>query len=208
MKKGPENLNSKEEVKNTLDKKPETSPKPVKEVKKKAFITGHLLVGFINLVLIIVTFLILSNLSTKAADLKKIKNEELDALASLKVQPSDLEIKSNTEKIDKLNKLFPNESGLVNFVKEIEKLKTGGIIKGISFVSQEPVRDKTKYLGIPFVIEAEGSWEQIDASLGEIQKLPFLIRAVTVEVNVIDANLVNFKYGGFIYVDESLAKNR
>ena len=208
MKKGPENSNAKEEVKNTLDKKPETSPKPVKEVKKKAFITGHLLVGFINLVLIIVTFLILSNLSTKAADLKKIKNDELDAMASTKVQPSDLEIKSNTEKIDKLNALFPNESGLVNFVKEIEKLKTGGIIKGISFVSQEPVRDKTKYLGIPFVIEAEGSWEQIDASLSEIQKLPFLIRAVTVEVNVTEEKLVNLKYGGFIYVDESLAKNR
>ena len=115
---------------------------------------------------------------------------------------------TTAEKITRLQTIFPNDTGIVNFVKEIEKLKAGGIVRGISFVSQEAVRDKTKALGIPFVIELEGSWADIDATLTTIQKLPYLFRAVTVETNINEEGIVNYKYGGFLYVDESLAKSR
>jgi Tfp pilus assembly protein PilO len=179
---------------------------PVK--KKKTLIPASLFVVILNVVLVIVTFLILTMVPKKSDELKTIKNEQLDAKVSSNVQVSDLEIGSIAEEINKLNSIFPDDVGIVNFVKEIEKLKTGGIVKGISFVSQEPVRDKTKSLGTPFVIEMEGGWADIDTALTTIQKLPYLFRAISIEVKINEAGVVNFKYGGFLYVDENFAKSR
>jgi Tfp pilus assembly protein PilO len=180
---------------------------PVK--KKKKLISASLFVTILNVVLIILTFLVLTVVPKKSDELKTIKNEQLDAQLSSNVQVSDLEIGSIAEKVDKLNSIFPDDVGIVNFVKEIEKLKTGGIVKGISFVNQEAVMDKrTNSLGTPFVIEMEGAWADIDTSLNTIEKLPDLFRVVTIEAKVNEEGVVNFKYGGFLYVDETFAKSR
>jgi hypothetical protein len=186
----------------------EGSVNVIKKSPKKRFISGLLLVSLLNLILLISTIFLLVDLPKKAQDLKKIRNEKLDAMVSSKAETSDLELKSVVEKVDQIKAIFPNESGLVSFVKEIENLKTGGVVKGITFVSQEAVRDKTTSVGIPFIVEMEGKWEQIDSNLQSIQKLNFLQRPVNITINVIASGLVNFKYGGFIYVDESLAKSR
>jgi len=198
-----------EVAKNTMlneTMKPERAKK-ISKSKGKSF-PVFAFVGVLILALMTLTVIILSSLDSKAQELKKLRNEALDAQASSRVEKEDLDIKSIQENVEKINSLFPNETGLVNFVREIEKMKEGGVVKGISFVSQDAVRDKNKYLGIPFVIDMEGSWESIDLALQGIEKLPYLVRTITVEARVSEGGGVNFKYGGFIYVDESLAKNR
>ena len=176
--------------------------------KKKKLIPASLFVVILNVVLIILTFLISTLVPKRSDELKTIKNKELDAKASRNVQVSDLEIGSIAEKVDKLYSIFPDDVGIVNFVKEIEKLKAGGIVKGISFVSQEAVKDKTKSLGTPFIIEMEGTWADIDTVLTAIQKIQYLFRVVTIEAKINEEGVVNFKYGGFLYVDETFAKSR
>src|SRR4030042_4320954 len=142
--------------------------------KKKKLIPASLFVVILNVVLIILTFLILTVVPKKSDELKTIKNEQLNAKVSSNVQVSDLEIGSIDEKVNKLNSVFPDDVGIVNFVKEIEKLKVGGIVKGISFVSQEAVKDKTKSLGTPFIIEMEATWADMDRALTAIQKISYL----------------------------------
>jgi Tfp pilus assembly protein PilO len=200
----------KKDKKNTETKK-YVQPKALKKegvVKKKSSITALLFVTVLNVILLALTFFVLLNLPKKSDELKAIKNQELDVKKSSNVQTSDLDVAATSEKIARLESIFPDDTGIVNFVKEIEKLKGGGIVRGITFVSQEAVRDKTKSLGIPFIIELEGSWTDIDATLTTIQKLPYLFRAVTIEVNINDEGVVNFKYGGFLYVAEVLSKSR
>jgi hypothetical protein len=201
----------KEAQKNKAEKKEVQAKDVVKSprvVKKKNIFTAPLFVIAINIILLVLTFVILVNMPKKSDELKALKNQELDVIKSSGVQTSDLEVGTTAEKIVRLQSIFPDDTGIVNFVKEIEKLKDGGIVKGISFVSQEAVRDRTKALGIPFVIELEGSWADIDTTLTTIQKLPYLFRAITIETNINEEGIVNYKYGGFLYVDESLAKSR
>jgi hypothetical protein len=105
--------------------------------------------------------------------------------------------------------LFPDEAGLVNFVKEIERLKVEGVVRDFSFANENAVRDKTGVLGIPFILRLEGTWDQLNSDFMQLQKFPYLIRAVTVDVRIKDINtgIIDFMYGGFIYVDKSLEKN-
>ena len=45
-------------------------------------------------------------------------------------------------------------------------------------------------------------------AIQKIDDLPYLLRAVTIDAEPeLDSGLIIFKYGGFLYVDESLAKN-
>lgn len=200
-------VKSKKRVDKAEDK--DLKKKPAKKRGLRARLLSKVgLVAMANLVGIVFAVLAVGNLPDKAAEFKKLRNMSISAEARSKVEIADLEIKSNIEKSDRLIALFPDETGLVNFVKEIEKLKLEGIVKTFSFANQEAVRDKTTILGIPFVIELEGTWDQIDASLQSLQRLEFLYRAITVQIEPKEEeNLINFKYGGFIYVDESLGKD-
>ncbi len=202
---------TKPQVSAQVSLKPKLKPKPKKKRSKPKFFSNTILVGIVNVVILVLLILILGMLPKKATELKRLRNLSLSSKAKSNVEIADLEIKSNIEKSDELKILFPDESGLVSFVEEIEKLKATGVAKKFSFANEDAVRDKTKSLGIPFIVEFEGTWEQIDKDLQALQKLPFLLRVITIETRQTkgdeDTNLIRFMYGGFIYVDESLAKN-
>jgi hypothetical protein len=193
--------------------KPAGEAKTTKAAKSKkrrlSFRSSILVVTVINILVTLSLVFILSNLNTKAKELKKARSVSIGAEQKSKVEIADLEIQSTIEKSSYLFSLFPDESGLVNFIKEIEKLKTEGVVTEFSFASEDAVRDKTKVLGIPFVLRMEGSWEQINKDLKSLQEMPFLQRAITIstEVRGEEEKVIDFRYGGFIYVDESLKKD-
>jgi len=180
-----------------------------KKKKRPSFKTSVVIVIVINLLALGFLFYVLSNLKGEAINLKKLRSASIDAQEKSKVEVADLQIRSYIDKSDYLMSLFPDESGLIDFVKEIEKLKNEGVVKNFAFANEDAVRDKTKVLGIPFILRMEGTWEQIDSDLEKMQNMPFIVRAVTLDIKVKEeeTNLIDFRYGGFIYVDESLAKN-
>lgn len=192
--------------------KPEERNKKVivKKAKKKSnnFWVKDLLLAVINLSFIVAIVFLLGKLPIRAGELKALKNADFQVTARGNIDITELRIESSKEKAEKLFVLFPNESGLIDFVKEVDKLKEIGLITRFSFASEHAVRDKTGYFGIPLVIEFLGTWEQIDSATATIESLPYLIRIVNIDVKPQEeSNLILFKYGAFLYVDESLAKN-
>jgi Tfp pilus assembly protein PilO len=180
----------------------------VGKLKGRPFLSTVIAGGF-NFLGIAASVAILGNLSQKALELKKLRNAVAGAEKKKQVEVSDLQIPSVVEKSQALFSLFPNEPGLVDFVKEIEKLKNEGTITDFSFVNQEAVTDQTGTLGFPFVIKFSGPWEQVSEDLVKLQKLNYLVRAVNIDLKSSkdSADLVEFKYGGFIYVDQSFNQN-
>ena len=86
-----------------------------------------------------------------------------------------------------------------------------GVLVGFNFANKEAIKDVSGYYGIPIAIEFSGSWEGIVRDLERFEKLPYLMRPIKAEVNTIpdedNKNVINFKYGIFLYVDESFGKD-
>lgn len=195
--------------KGKIDQKPKKNKKVKIDEKDygKRLTTRAVVVLGINLVGIITLMIILGKLPAKAVELKGLKNSILTVEQSSEVNFADLELKSNKELAEKLLVLYPDEVGLINFVQEIEKLKKQGIVTNFSFANQTPVRDRTKYLGIPIAIEIKGNWHQISDVLVDLQELAYLFRPVSMSTQPDSENgLIKVRYGGFLYVDESLEK--
>lgn len=185
----------------------------VKSEKSGSAERGRKMKPWIILLVVNVTMLMISvyfilSLPKKASDLNKLRSNEQKVKESKNIDVSGLEYKPAKDNVDKLTGFYPDEGGVIKFIEMVDGLKEKGQIKNFSLVGQDAVKDKTGAYGIPFIVELEGSWTDINLSLQEVQKLPYLIRAINVEVNVIDENTVNLKYGGFLYVSDKLAKTR
>lgn len=185
--------------------------KKMTEIKKKGKPSSLLLkvaiLGIADLLCIMILIWLLTRLPEKAGELKNLRS--LQRKASVEnAAVIEKEIMLSQVKTDKLAALFPDEAGLINFVKEIDRLKSGGIATHFSFASNKVVKDKTGVLGLPLLIEFRGSWSEVDTALQKVQELPFLIRAVNVEVRQLpESEFINLRYGGVLYVDESFYKD-
>jgi Tfp pilus assembly protein PilO len=196
------NVNKDDKVTDEL--KPEIKKPAVKKAKVKSWI-ALILVNFIMLTL---SIFMLASLPKKAAELNKVRSDEEKVIESKKVDITGLEYKPTKDSVDKLLGYYPEELGLINFIETAEAIKGKGSIKNFYLVGENAVKDKTGAYGIPFIVEFEGSWETIGQSLQELQKLPYLIRAIDVKVETVDEKTISFKYGGFLYVSDKLAKTR
>lgn len=199
----------KESVADKADKKKVVSrPVSKKRKLKQTPWWKDIALGIVNLAFVVLLVVLLGKLSGKAVELKRAKGTDYGSVAKSTIEIAGLEIEGNRQKAEELKNLFPNEEGLLDFVREIDVFKEEGVISSFSFASEEYVRDRTGYFGIPFVTEFEGTREQIGEGLNRFQDLPFLFRAVSIETELQpEENLVKFRYGGFLYVDESLAED-
>lgn len=160
----------------------------------------------LNFVLFISTIILLRNISDKSVEIKRGR--------SLKVGASDIknkfllaDLESHKNQAEKLENLFPDDTKLINFVREIDLLKKEGVISSFSFASENVVNDRTGYPGLPVIIEFKGSLEKVDGAMRKIQNLPFIIRSVTVDLRRLPDNTIVLKYGSFLYVDEKFNQN-
>lgn len=167
-----------------------------------------IILGIINLVFVITLAFILGNLPQKTVQLKALKSQILKAQNTQGSRLLMLDIENNRQKSQFLDELLPDERGLINFVRDIDRIKTQGVIVSFSFGGKEPVVDKTGFLGIPIIITLRGSGDEIASALDQIQELPYLIRAVKIDSDYQESeDVINFKYGGFLYVDEEFGQN-
>lgn len=210
----------KEEVFTAGQPKATTSSETSQEVSEEllgnhaAFAPKDIILAVINIISVILIIILLVKLPQKAKEVKALRTENIKNESSVSFEFSDIE--EAKKRSQELERLFLDESGLVEFVKEIEKIKAGGgTVVQLNFGSQQPIRDKTGYAGIPVIIEMEGSWQAIGQDLQKIQSLPYLFRAVKIEAGSKSAigeevqatDIIEFKYGGFLYVDDKLAED-
>lgn len=189
--------------------KPKDSQKILKKRKfKPTPWWKDIVLGVINLGFIALLVIFSGRLPQRANELREARRENLKNIAKTGIEIAGLEIEYSRQKADKLNKLFPDEKGVIDFVREIDTLKEEGIISSFSFASENYVRDRTGYFGIPFVVGFDGTWSLIGEGLQRFQDLPFIFRAVSIETErQPEGNIVKLRYGGFLYVNESLAKD-
>ena len=186
----------------------EGEPTGGKKILKSLWLK-EVVLGVVNLGLVLSTIFLLGKLPTRASEFNKVRNASISESTKSEVEVAGLEIAASKEKADKLNSLFPDEAGLIGFVREIDRLKEEGLVTRFAFAREKAVKDKTGHFGIPVIIEFRGGWLEIGQGLTRLNETPYLLRAVTIEANRSgeDGNLIIFKYGGFLYVDETLAKN-
>ena len=178
--------------------------------EKRTFLTyKDIILGIVNLVSIVFFIIILVNFPEKSEELRDLRIKEIKNNITVGVEVSEIE--AARPKAEYLKKLFLDESGVVGFVNDIELQKReGGAISKVTFAGQNAVADRTGNFGIPIVIELIGSWQAIDEDLQKIDELPYLLRPVRVEIKYDDKDpqVVIYKYGVFLYVQESLGKTR
>ena len=168
-----------------------------------------LILAVVNIAFLAALTILLGKLPNKAAELSQLRSTYTIAAAKREVEIAEFEIEESRLKAEALKKYFPDQSGLANFAAELDALRGEGLISSFSFASEDAIRDQTGYYGVPIVIRFLGNWELISQGLSRIGKLPYLIRAVNIESALTgEDNLIDFRYGGFLYVDESLAKTR
>ncbi|MFV1917302.1 MAG: hypothetical protein ACC618_02380 [Patescibacteria group bacterium] len=198
-----------EKAKTKTEGKPKDKPKKEKKRKERpAPWWKDILLGVVNAAFIISTIFFLEKLPDRAGEFRKVRTKEIDSSAKSSIEIAGLELESSKDQVQELKNLYPDEEGLLAFVKEIDILKEEGVVITFSFASENVVQDRTGYFGIPFVIEFQGTWGQVGEALSKLQKLPFMFRAVSVETERVEGeSLISFRYGGFLYVDESLKEN-
>jgi len=186
----------------------EAKPEEAGSEKNGRKIKSWLFLLFVDLLILAVSVFFIIDLPKKASELNRVRSDEEKVRESKKIDITGLEHKPTKENVDRLADFYPEEDGVIDFIEMVEGLKGEGKVKNFSLVGQDAVKDKTGAFGIPFIVEFEGDWESINISLQEFQKLPYLIRAINVDVKMVDEKVINFKYGGFLYVSDKLAKTR
>ncbi len=189
-------LSSNEDSEDTADGKLDNMPFSSKDV----------ILGIINVITVILLIVLLVRIPEKADEVKMLRNENIESQSKVELESVDLE--KSSKKAEALQDLFLDESGVVNYVSSVDKLKEGGTVSEITFASQQPVVDRTGNSGIPVTIKMIGSWDQIEQDLNEIQNLPFLVRPVNIEMQTDETGVLLFKYGVLLYVNKDLGKTR
>ena len=165
-----------------------------------------IILAAVNIVTFVILALLLVRLPKEAQELKKLRNESTQPNDNISLQLNDIEL--NRQKAEKLQGLFLNDSGVVDFVKDIEGLKASETVTKLSFANQKAVKDQTGNFGIPVIIEMSGNLEEIERDLEKIENLPFLFRPVSVEMQPAAEEVeLELKYGGFLYVQDELGQN-
>lgn len=165
-----------------------------------------IILAAVNIITFVILALLLVRLPKEAQELKKLKNESTQSNDNISLQLNEVEL--NRQKAEKLQGLFLNDSGVVDFVKEIEGLKASETVTKLSFANQKAVKDQTGNFGIPVIIEMSGNLDEIERDLEKIENLPFLFRPVSVEMQPAAEEVeLELKYGGFLYVQDELGQN-
>ena len=172
------------------------------------FFTKEIILAIVDILTVGIMIFLLLKLPEEAQEVRRLKNENIQTKENISLQVADINV--NKERADSLKGAFLNDSGVVDFVKEVESLKTGGTVTKLSFPSPKAVKDKTGNFGIPVAITLRGTLSQMEIDLKKLEDLPFLFRAVTIEVQPVleEAEKLELKYGGFLYVEDKLGEIR
>ncbi len=171
---------------------------------------GFIIIFIIDLFCIIGLIVLMRDITSKSSEIKVIKTTIARGNdVNIKIIENDL--KNSQEKYSKLQLLFPDESGLVNFVMFVDSLKKQGIVDSFSLASNEIVKDKTGYFGLPVIIESQGNKDKINSVVEKVYTSSYMIRTINFEVRKIgeenNEKKYSLKIGGFLYVDDKFKKN-
>lgn len=168
----------------------------------------ELILGLFNLIFVVMTFYYLSKLPEKAKLAKELRSASGVSTEVLDLELAKFDISTSEDKFTKLSMLFPDQKRLLEFISEIDKLKVDGNVTYFAFASESVVKEKSGFVGYPFVLEFEGSKQEVYSGLERFNNLPYLFRPVNFSIESGERpGSILLKYGGFLYVDDATQKN-
>lgn len=160
-------------------------------------------IAALNVLCLVGIFVLSNKIKQTAVEVNSGRVEKL----KLEAQSSNVVTQSVVERTKseaaKLRDLFPDDDKLLEFINKIDELKRQNIIVGFSSASDEVVKDKTGYPGVPVSLEVRGTEAELNNALKQINDLPVIINPIIVEVNKLEESKFSYKLGGFLYVDET-----
>jgi hypothetical protein len=179
------------------------------EINLKPYSMKDIILNSVNALAIIGSIILLLQMPTKAKELRTLRNDNLHYTQSkYSVLPN---ISESETKAEKLNNLFLTRAGVIEFIKPLDELKKTATVTNYLFAKEDAVKDKTGSSALPVVVELKNKdLELMKKDVLLIEKLPFLFRPVSVEIDPTkdDPTMLVFKYGGFLYVDDKLGQTR
>jgi len=173
---------------------------------RKSLLVKASVLGVIDLLAFFLLIYYIGQTSFVVSDIKDAMKDNVavneNAVVGLKSQ-----IAQNQTQLKMVDSFFHDEIGYVHFVKEIDGLRSAGLVSNFELRSKDYIRDKTKSLGLPFVAEFTGSSDILSEGVNRLQNLPFIVRPINVTIDRVDDTTFILTYGGFLYVDEILGQN-
>lgn len=171
------------------------------KIKSKIF-TRVVVFNAVNIVLLLLTFLILQKLSSRALGLRDARNMQISKQENTDLAVLEADLSGRKTDIDKLQSVFVNESSFLDFLQEKDQLQASGLITNFS-VSDKPVKDTDGNKGYALLIEFSGQRDSIVSALADFEKLPFFKKMVSLDIDVpSDSDQLHIKYLGFLYTNE------
>jgi hypothetical protein len=196
-------------VKDVGDTRETSSEEPENaKASTSIFTFKDIILGIINIISIVLIVFLLFKLPQKAIEYQAEKVTHIKNQVSPQSEFGN--IGEDSEKATKLDSLFLDESGVVRFVSDVEKLKVNyPAISKVTFASPKAVKDEMGLFGIPVTIELKGGWDTFGPALEKIQGLPYLFRPISINVGPLkeDPSVLVLDYGVFLYIDENTEAN-
>ena len=153
------------------------------KIKYANFAAGLTLIGAV-LILAIYFINIQIDLTSKKLIVQKM---ELIALSNREKLSSDLaaENQSLEKEIRRVENALPSHDGIINFIKDLEKLAQNTNTKMVIRFTEKPEIDaKTGNPVLVFNIDIEGSESSLNSFMGGLNQLPYFIKVYQVNENI------------------------
>ena len=158
----------------------------------------------VNCIVIVFMAFLAVRLPSKANEVKQVRNVSLQSRSGGDLASVNRVLASATDKIALMNQYIPDENGIVTFVQKLSDLKKEGVISTFTFASEEPVKDRLGFIGLPILVEIQGDQSVQTASLQKIMALPYFIRLITVEYRSLgEEESPILRLGGVLYVNQT-----
>jgi Tfp pilus assembly protein PilO len=182
---------------------------PIVPIKKSRFSwkVSVGILGALNIIFLLISVFLASRMETAGKQIKELRTKQVAQTEASSTVATE-ELSKYKAQYEKVLEAFPSENEVIGFVSQIDGLKKAGVVSGFSFASDIPLKDKNGILGLPILIEAKGSLEQINAAVEAIEKLPVILSAVKTEITKVEDGSYLMRWGGFLYVDQNYGKSQ
>ena len=163
--------------------------------------------NIINVILLASLGFMLQKLPKDAEKVKELRSASVASHAESDIGILQAELDKNRENINKISEIFVDDSKFLSFISSVDQLKASGLISNFSLPVTKPVADSNKNLGLPVSMTFSGTQEQVNQALIEVHTLPFILKPVNLDIDVVPEGNIVVRFGGFLYTHEEFNKN-
>lgn len=163
--------------------------------------------NIINLVLLVSLGFLLQKLPRDAEKVKELRSAQVVSHSENDIGVLQAELDKNKENIESISEVFVDDEKFLGFITSIDQLEASGVISNFSLPVTKPVLDSNKNLGLPVSMTFSGSLDQVNQAFAEVDKLPYILKPVNIDIDVLPDGRRTVRFGGFLYTNENFNKN-